>query len=68
VLNPKWKSLFAAALYTGMRKGELFALRKADVDFDAGLIVGSRSHDRDIPKGGRGEAIPIKAELFAYLI
>ena len=67
VLSPKWKSLFATALYTGMRKGELFALRKADVDFDAGLIVVSRSHDRDIPKGGRAEAIPINSELVGYL-
>ena len=67
VLNPKWKPLFATAIYTGMRKGELFALRKADVDFDAGLIMVSRSHDRDIPKGGRAEAIPINSELVAYL-
>ena len=67
VLNPKWKPLFATAVYTGMRKGELFALRKADVDFDAGLIIVSRSHDRDIPKGGRAEAIPINNELVAYL-
>ena len=67
MLSPKWKSLFATALYTGMRKGELFALRKADVDFDAGLIVVSRSHDRDIPKGGRAEAIPINSELVGYL-
>ena len=58
-LKPKWKPLFATALYTGMRKGELFALRKGDVDFDAGVIMVSRSHDRDIPKGGRVEAVPI---------
>src|SRR5450631_1311622 len=58
-LNPKWKPLFATALYTGMRKGELFALQKADVDFDAGLILVSRSHHPDIPKGGRVEAVPI---------
>jgi integrase len=31
-LKPKWKSLFATALYTGMRKGELFALQKSDVE------------------------------------
>jgi integrase len=66
-LSPKWKPLFATALYTGMRKGELFALQKADVDFDAGLILVSRSHDRDIPKGGRVEAVPINSELTTYL-
>jgi len=58
VLNPRWKPLFATAVYTGIRKGELFALRKADVDFDAGLII---------PKGGRAKAIPINNELVAYL-
>ena len=29
----------------------------------AGLILVGRSHDRDIPKGGRVEAIPINSEL-----
>lgn len=66
-LLPKWNALFATALYTGMRKGELFALRKSDVDFTSGLILVSRSHDRDIPKGGRVEAIPINSELTPYL-
>ncbi len=50
-----------------MRKGELFALRKGDIDFDAGVIMVSRSHDRDIPKGGRVEAVPINDELVPYL-
>jgi len=64
-LKPKWKPLFATALYTGMRKGELFALRNGD--FDAGVILVSRSHDRDVPKGGRVEAVPINEELVPYL-
>ena len=66
-LRPKWKALFATAIYTGMRKGELFALRKTDVDFSSGLILVSRSHERDIPKSGRVEAIPINSELVTYL-
>jgi integrase len=66
-LTPKWKNLFATAIYTGMRKGELFALQKVDVDFEAGLILVGRSHDRDIPKGGRVDAIPINTELLVYL-
>jgi integrase len=44
-LAPKWRALFATALYTGMRKCELFALRKSDVDLAAGIIVVSRSHE-----------------------
>ena len=66
-LRPKWKPLFATAIYTGMRKGELFGLQKTDVDFSSGLILVSRSHERDIPKGGRVEAIPINSELVTYL-
>jgi integrase len=66
-LKPKWKNLFATAIYTGMRKGELFALRKSDIDFTAGLILVGRSHDRDIAKGGRVDAIPVNSELLVYL-
>jgi hypothetical protein len=33
----------------------------------SGLILVSRSHERDIPKGGRVEAVPINSELLVYL-
>ena len=41
------------ALYTGMRRGEMFKLRWADIDFDRGFIS-----LRD-PKGGPDQKIPI---------
>jgi len=63
----RWRCLFAAALYTGMRKGELLGLRKTDVDLDARLITIRRSHDRDTTKGGHADAVPIAAELAPYL-
>jgi len=50
-----------------MRKGELLALRKADVDFSARLITVSRSHDRNTTKGNHADAIPIAGELLPYL-
>jgi hypothetical protein len=62
---PKWRALFATAIYTGLRKGELFALHKSDIDLATGLITVSRSHDRDMPKNGRSEAVPINSELLA---
>src|SRR5213082_286859 len=34
-----WRPLFAAALWTGMRRGELFALRKSDVELSLGTIM-----------------------------
>ncbi len=45
---------------------ELFALRKTDVDLAAGIITVSRSHDRDTPKNGGADAVPIKSELLAH--
>ena len=50
-----------------MRKGELFGLRKEDVDFTSGLIIVGRSHARDTTNGNRAEAIPINSELLLYL-
>ncbi|MCM3881158.1 MAG: hypothetical protein ND807_13700, partial [Vicinamibacterales bacterium] len=44
-VRPKWRALFATAIYTGLRKGELFALGKSDVDLAAGIITVCRSHD-----------------------
>jgi integrase len=63
----RWRPLFATAVYTGLRKGELLGLRKSDVDLASGLIVVNRSYDRDTTKAGRAEAIPIAAELVPYL-
>ena len=37
-VKPKWRALFAMAIYTGLRKGELLALRKMDVDLAAGIL------------------------------
>src|SRR2546427_3468499 len=64
---PEWRSLFAAALWTGMRRGELFALRKRDVDLALGTITVQRSHQRDPTKGGHADLIPIAAPLLPML-
>src|SRR6266481_1956891 len=64
---PEWRPLFAAALWTGMRRGELFALRKSDVDLTLGTILVARSNARDSTKGGHADLIPIAASLFPIL-
>lgn len=46
-------NLMRLALYTGMRRGEMFKLKWADVDFQRGFI-----HLRD-PKGGEDQKIPM---------
>ena len=63
VLKDWHRPIFATAIYTGMRKGELAGLRKSDVDLKLGLITVQRSYDRDTTKGGKGAAIPIASEL-----
>jgi integrase len=66
-LSPTWRPLFATAVYTGLRRGELLALQKADVDFAARLIIVRRSHDRGTTKGDHAEAVPIATELVPFL-
>ena len=51
--NVQAANLMKMALYTGMRRGELFKLQWQDVDFDRGFI-----HIRD-PKGGPNQKIPM---------
>jgi integrase len=66
-LAPKWRPLFATALYTGLRRGELLGLRKTDVDLPNRLLTVGRSFDRDTTKGGHADVIPIARELVPYL-
>jgi integrase len=64
----EWRNLFAAAIYTGMRKGELFGLRRSDVDLAGDLITVARSYDRVTTKGGHADVIPIATPLRPYLV
>jgi integrase len=54
-------NLVRMALFTGMRRGELFALRWEDIDFERGYI-----HIRE-PKGGADATIPLSAAAKAIL-
>jgi integrase len=51
--NQTVANLMRMALYTGMRRGELFKLKWTDVDFENGFIL------IDAPKGGRSQTIPL---------
>ncbi len=55
----QWRALFAMALFLGLRKGELFALQKSDIDFVARTITVQSSHERATTKGGHMETLPI---------
>jgi integrase len=66
-INADWRPLFATALYTGMRKGEMLGLRKADIDWQSRLIFICRSYDGDTTKGKAAAAIPVADELAPHL-
>jgi integrase len=63
----RWRGVFATGIYAGLRKGEILALRKEDVDLEQRLIFVRRSNDSDITKGGHEDGIPIAEELLPYL-
>jgi len=65
--EPRWRAAMATAIYTGIRPGELMALRKEDVDLEAGLLLVTRSWERDRPKDGDAEVLPIAKPLRPYL-
>jgi integrase len=64
----EWRGVMAAALYTGMRKGEILGLQKCDVDLEHGSILVARSYDRDTTKGGHADALPIAPPLAPFLV
>jgi len=66
-LSDVWRPLFATAIYTGLRKGELLGVRKTDVDLVGERITVTRTYDRDTTKSGHAEALPIATELMPYL-
>lgn len=67
-LDAAWRPLFATALWTGMRRGELLALRRSDLDLAEGTIAVQRSGvDSDTTKGGHADLIPIASQLRPFL-
>jgi integrase len=71
-LRPADRPVWATALYAGLRRGELQALRWCDVDFGAGLIRVERSWDAKegpiAPKSRAGRRrVPLARPLRAYL-
>jgi integrase len=64
-----WRGLFATAIWTGMRKGELLGLRKSDVDLDPRFpkILVARSYGHATTKGGHADEIPVAEDLRPYL-
>lgn len=71
--NHPWYPIWAVALLTGMRNGELFALKWSDVDLEKGLITVQRSYNKRTKefkstKAGYWRTVPISSELKLALI
>ena len=58
--------MIAAAIYTGMRKGELFGLRWIDVLFERSLIHVAHSYGKT-PKSGKWRPVPLHHALAPIL-
>gem|GEM_PF-5472563 len=61
--GPALRPIVLAALHTGMRRGELLALRWRSVDFTRGEVY----VEPDTEKAGRGRTVPLTANLKAVL-
>jgi integrase len=67
---PEWKPLLVIALKTGLRLGELLALKWEDLDLKAGRLVVRRTlwhRQEGTPKGGRTREVPLSNEAIATL-
>jgi len=63
-------AIFLTAAFTGLRRGELIALRWRDVDFErsAVRVLGSFANGKlTTPKSGRGRVVPMVAEVAEVL-
>lgn len=58
--------MIATAVYTGMRKGELYGLRWTDVNFQSQVIRIAWSYS-STPKSGKTRAVPIHPSLLPIL-
>ena len=62
-----WRDLCATAIYLGLRKGELFGLRKQDVNLADREIMIGRSHASETTKGKKAVVLPIPKPLQPFL-
>jgi integrase len=66
----EWRTMVLLAIKTGLRQGELIALRWTDVDLVAGHLVVRQSATRGIvttPKNGKSRKIPLAPSVLAAL-
>jgi integrase len=68
--EPKWRCILTVALKTGLRIGELLALKWEDVDLKVGRLVVRRTLWTNVegtPKGGKRREVPLSHQTVAML-
>lgn len=65
-MNEQLHAIYATAIYSGMRQGEIAMLEADDVDFDRRLITVSRSFNGP-PKNGEPRVVPLLTPLLGVL-
>ncbi len=68
--EPKWSAMFTLALRTGLRRGEIFALKWGDIDFERRVVDVRHSVYRGrlgSTKGNRSRSIPLSADVIIAL-
>ena len=66
-LDERWRPIFATAIFTGLRKGELGGLRKCDVDLEGAQMTVARSWDNDTTKSGKFRVVPLASEVAPFV-
>lgn len=64
---PAWRGVMVVAAYLGLRRGEIFALKKADYDPVRQQLQVAGSHQRRTTKGGRIDVLPVPTVVQPYL-
>ena len=68
--DPPWHTMILVALRTGLRRGELIALRWEDVDVIGGKLIVRQSATRgiiDVPKSGHGREVALSHQALRAL-
>lgn len=65
---PQWRGFIAAAVYLGMRKGEIAGALKGHANLKDREFLVARSYERETTKGGHWDLLPIPEPMMPHLV
>lgn len=70
--NEYWHNVYTVAIHTGLRSGELYALRWTDIDFNGDMMTVQRSFETKTgeykaPKNGHYRHVPLDPKIKLFL-